>query len=99
MPTVKVFYKDRGKGVATVHVPAAELLILQTLAAQRLTAREIARKSPHKISVNGVYTLLNRLKERGLVERQEGSVEILDLSLRRVYYVTTFDGVEETQAN
>jgi DNA-binding PadR family transcriptional regulator len=77
MPTIKVTYKDRGKGVATVHVPEAEFLILQTISTEKMTAPQITRKPASTISLNGVYTLLKRLERRGLIEREEGSLEAL----------------------
>jgi DNA-binding PadR family transcriptional regulator len=95
VPTIKVTYKDRSRGVATVHVPQAELLILNTLSDQKLTAAQLVRQGGQKIPLGGVYTSLNRLSKRGLVVSEESSIQAHDISLKRVYYVTTFDTVEE----
>lgn len=95
MPTIQVTYKDLGKGVATIHVPYAELLILHVLSDEKLTAPQIVRRSEAKISLNGVYSLLKRLMGRGLINREEGSVQVLDISLRYIYYSRSFSDMTE----
>ncbi len=94
MTIIKVTYKDNDKGVEFIHVPKTELLILQTLSSDKLSAPQITRKSASKISVNGVYTLLNRLIERGLVKREEGVIQVQDISHKRVYYERAFKEME-----
>ena len=69
-------------------IPAAELKVLKTL--YELTGEricpELATKMDHLMSEASIYTLLNRLKKREMVDRETKMVPICGKSLKRVFW-------------
>jgi DNA-binding MarR family transcriptional regulator len=70
-----------------IKVPESEYLILCVLnIIGKSHAPAISRASKGGIPVGGVYNLLKRLEQRGLVTREEGLIPFGDVNIRRVLY-------------
>ena len=71
--------------------PAAEQKVLTALRKLEEEAKPthgpaIARATNGTVSVQAVYTLLDRLVSRGLVERKDVEVALADITVKRVVY-------------
>jgi DNA-binding MarR family transcriptional regulator len=77
-------------GKATDPAPPSEMSVLAIIMKMgEAHAPAIARASNGKVTVSAIYSLLNRLERRGLVEKREVYIEVGDISARRVVYRAT----------
>jgi len=79
--------KSRFAGAVPVEVPRSEQNVLNLLERMGEThAPALARASNGSVSVAAIYSLLQRLESRGLVERREVLIPMNDITARRVFY-------------
>ncbi len=67
-----------------------EYLILEVMGDKELVARQIVNRSRGRISIQNVYTLLKRLKQRKLVQDRDVKKTLFGETFRRVAYRRTF---------
>jgi hypothetical protein len=101
MPVMYVHLKNTSSDSRSViELPHGELKVLILLGFNRMTAPEICRLSGNGVPLSEAtcYKLLQRLTDRGLVARENGSILVAGVSLKRVFFSPTFDIVSEVHS-
>lgn len=82
------FIRSKSDPDQKTKVPDTEYAVLAALAAlsQESSGPTIARATNGAVTIDAIYTLLKRLEKRGLVQRREEMVPVVDIQTRRVVY-------------
>jgi DNA-binding PadR family transcriptional regulator len=92
---LKVHKADEPEGVfEVVEVSPLELKILKALGNETLCGYQIVKRSNDGIRLGGVYTVLNHLKKKKLVNQVRSEPASHDNGLKKIFYTRTFDSEE-----